>query len=107
MSLPPSPRHSKSHDFKSRSQSVDRANLSLKQSRNESQKMAQSHQVDGGSRLINRKVGMSRPVDESFKSSKNTDKFSLPLTLGTARLLETDIERIKRELKDLRQRRVK
>ena len=50
---------------------------------------------------------MKRPVDQTYNSSKNQDKFCRPLTLVTARLLESDIEKIKRELKELRQKHVK
>ena len=87
---------------KKRSSSVDKRNI--KKTRNELGKRSSSvppGPVDGSP--FTRKPGSSiKPVDESYHHPNNKDKFCIPLTLKTARELETEMEKLKAELKALR-----
>jgi len=105
LELPKSGRSPSATPIKGRSKSVDRA--ALKKKAKDKLDVSQTPDGERQSRSVARKQGMNRPVAELFNSSKNSDKFCRPVTLATARLLETDIEKLKRELKELRLRHVK
>ena len=82
---------------------------SVKYSRNDGSKLSMSanHAQTTGNSPNRRKIGHDKPVFETFLNPANDDKFCLPCTLSTARQIEFDLERIKKDLKEVRKCRKK